>query len=162
MRGRLGGIGLARQIFLGTLVLLMLGGHIFLGHAKAFPFVAWRMYGTVQTADPVVYEYRMVLSSASVVPLVPSRILPGMTGQRFSAELIARINRFRIAPDGRLAAAHKGRAEMLLTALGRTYNETHSGDPSKTILVFTKVIPLYRAPGEPVPGPELLWRMPLK
>ena len=159
--GVLKGVGVARRLLVAGLCLSMLGAHLF--GANLFPFVPWRMYGHVRTGNPVVYEYRAELRDGQSVQLVPSRLLPGITGKRVSSELIERLEALRTAPNEANARTHRQPASTLLITMARIYNRSNPDNPSEAVLVFGQDVRLEREPGEDLKSPSrFLWRLPVQ
>ncbi len=149
LRQALAGFDRRHQALAAGVLLALFAGQ-FLG-TKGFPFVSWRMYGAVPGGRPTVYEYDGVRADASSVPLSPSRLLGGITANRFENKLAIQIDELRKSsnPDPQVRREH----EASVVALAHRYNDAHRGAPIATVVV-TKIVPPSRAG-------EVLWRIPV-
>lgn len=135
-RHQLAAAGLFVALFLGQ----FMGG-------KGFPFVSWRMYGSVAGGQPSVYEYDGVRADGTVVALVPSRLLNGITANRFANKLAIQIDQLRKAPDPKVRGEH----EASVVALARRYNDGRQRAPIESVDV-SRIVP-------PAETGDVLWRI---
>jgi hypothetical protein len=125
-----------RQAALAAMVALTLAGQLVLS-TRSFPFVDWRMYGSVAEGDAVAYEYDAVLRSGRTIALVPGRYLAPESADRMMEALRRQVERLRAAPA---APADRREHEQTLAALAGMHDDEHPGDPVAAVLVTHRTV----------------------
>ena len=104
------------RVPLGVMLALALAGQLALS-TRTFPFTDWRMYSSLPSGDPTVYEYDAELRSGRRVPLVPGRYLGPESADRL------------------MEALRRRRDPAALRALAKL-----SGEPVAAVLVSERTI----------------------
>lgn len=125
----------------GLLTVLILGQVVRQDH-RTFPFINWRMYGTVApSANPIFYEYFGKLRSGNTIPFYPAQVLAA-AGGRIDSELADQIEDIQAEQDASRQYQRMMIYKATLKALADLYNKTHEDDPIITISVSKYAVPL--------------------
>jgi hypothetical protein len=147
IKSTLKALSLPYRVFLVTLVMLLIGGHLIDRGRETFPFVGWSMYARPAYGDPQYYDYTMVSESGREMRLEVFR-LSGSLSYRLMFPLKSMAHNIAQTPEGPRRQEMVADYEVALQAIARTYNRLNAEDPIQIIRVWHCTIPLheYRDP----------------
>ena len=125
------------KVFLGSMITLVLMGHLVGASWYSFPFPSWEMFCCAPNTNTIRFnEYKGTLRSGGTVLLTPARLFPSLSYGRFSAKL-RRYSDYAMSskelPD-RKAWLHQYSETLIV--VGQLYNQKHPEDPIRTIEVY--------------------------
>jgi len=151
------------KVFLGSMITLVLMGHLVGESWHSFPFPTWKMFCCSTNSSTISFdEYRGTLQSGGTVLLRPARLLPSLSYGRFNAKLRRYSNYAMLSKELPDQEAWLHQYSQTLIVVGQLYNEKHPEDPIRTIEVYRNQFDINNYLDDSSITRQFIWRVEVK